>query len=76
VARRPFELVNSLPIRIRETRRLDAEFSQILAEVESSGAKATCGYGSTLAFLEDVAQILFAEQAHASVPEKSAFARS
>ena len=65
MARWPFELVNSFPIRIRERRRLDAEFGQILAEVLRVR-------GSTLAFLEDVAQILFAEQAHASVPEKPA----
>jgi hypothetical protein len=35
----PFELVNSLHIRIQETRRLDAEVGQILAEVESCGVR-------------------------------------
>jgi hypothetical protein len=36
---------------------LEAEVGQILAEVESRGAKATFGYGSTLAMLEDVAHV-------------------
>jgi hypothetical protein len=56
----PLELVDSLKIRVREARRLEAEVGQILAEVETRGAKATFGYGSTLALLEDIAHVTHA----------------
>jgi hypothetical protein len=57
----PFELVNSLHIRIQETpplrrrSRPDPRRSRILR-----GAKATFGYGSTLTFLEDIAHVTHA----------------
>lgn len=53
----PLELALSLRIRVREERRLEAEIGQILAEVEARGAKATYGYGSTLAWLRDASHL-------------------
>jgi uncharacterized protein DUF222/HNH endonuclease len=50
----PGELATSLRLRLREQRRLEAEIGQIIAEVNARGAKATFGYGSTTAWLQDV----------------------
>jgi plasmid stabilization system protein ParE len=57
----PLELAVSLRIRLEEQRRLDAEIGQILAEVDTRGAKATFGYGSTLAWLRDVSHLTTAD---------------
>jgi hypothetical protein len=53
----PRELVEHIRRRVAERNRLDAEIGQVVAEIESRGAKATFGYGSTLALLQDVAHL-------------------
>lgn len=50
----PRELAVSLRLRLREQRRLEAEIGQIIAEVNARGVKATFGYGSTAAWLQDI----------------------
>jgi hypothetical protein len=56
----PRELVEHIRRRVQEQNRLDAEIGQVLAEIESRGAKATFGYGNTLALLHDVAHVSLA----------------
>jgi len=51
----------NLRLRLEDQRRLDAEVGQLLAEIDTRGAKATYGYGSTVAWLRDVAHLTTAE---------------
>jgi hypothetical protein len=57
----PRELATSLRIRLREQRHLEAEIGQIIAEVDTRGAKETFGYGSTTAWLQDIGYFSAAE---------------
>jgi hypothetical protein len=54
------ELAEHIRARVQQQNRLDAEIGQLIAEVENRGAKATYGYGSTLAFLQDLTHLTFA----------------
>jgi hypothetical protein len=50
-------LVEHLRHRVQEQNRRDAEIGPVLAETDARGAKATIGYGSTLALPHGVAHL-------------------
>jgi plasmid stabilization system protein ParE len=54
------ELAEHIRARVQQRNRLDAEIGRLIAKVENRGAKATYGYGSTLAFLQDLTHLPFA----------------